>query len=169
MSEITIRKAIFEDFEPIMELLTELDNETDFTLFESGERKNNKNIQIALKEGLQKQKDQIIFVAINEESQLIGIIIGLRGRVNRQKHILYIVMGVKQQFWYQNIGSQLMQSLETWAIDNNFHRLELTVIEHNKKAISLYKKYGFKKEGIKYDSILLKNTYINEFYMSKLI
>ncbi|MER1957938.1 MAG: GNAT family N-acetyltransferase [Solibacillus sp.] len=40
-----------------------------------------------------------------------------------------------------------------WAKQQQLHRLELTVIEHNHQAIHLYRKMGFKEEGIKRDSL----------------
>ena len=40
-----------------------------------------------------------------------------------------------------------------WAKQQQLHRLELTVIEHNHQAIHLYRKMSFKEEGIKRDSL----------------
>jgi len=59
--------------------------------------------------------------------------------------------------------------LESWALDNNIHRLELTVVAQNESAISLYKKLGFEIEGTKRDSLLIDGIFVNEYYMSKLL
>ena len=47
-----------------------------------------------------------------------------------------------QQFTGQGVGKQLMNKLESWAIESGIHRLELTVMEHNERAIKLYKAFG---------------------------
>ena len=62
-----------------------------------------------------------------------------------------------------------MQALESWAMENNCHRLELTVMSHNERAVALYTKCGFEREGVKRDSLFVNGKYVNEYYMSKLI
>ena len=168
INNVAIRASIFDDAEQIIELLNYLDYETNFMLFEPGERTSQKDIKIKIKTLLKNPSDKVI-VAANAENQLIGLIMGFGGKVNRQKHTIHIVIGVMQKFCSQGIGKQLMQLLEIWAINNKVHRLQLTVMVHNKIAINFYKKCGFLIEGIKRDSIRINGKYIDEFYMSKLI
>lgn len=169
MDNMSIRQAVFDETEQIIELLNHLDYETNFMLFEAGERKNKTNIQLQIKTLLSNSSNQVIFVAANSDNQLIGLIMGLGTQVNRQKHTLHIVIGVIQKFWFQGIGKQLMNLLEIWARNNKIHRLQLTVMVDNKIAIIFYKKQGFMIEGIKRDSIMINGKYIDELYMSKLI
>lgn len=56
-----------------------------------------------------------------------------------------------------------------WAKKVHLHRLDLTVIAKNDAAIALYKKMGFEIEGVKRDSLLINNEFVDEYYMSKLI
>jgi len=49
------------------------------------------------------------------------------------------------------------------------HRLELTVMVHNERAIRLYKKMGFEIEGTKKHSLLISGSYVDEYHMAKLI
>lgn len=48
----------------------------------------------------------------------------------------------------------------------NLHKISLEVLETNKRAIKLYNKLGFKKEGIKRDDVLKSNGYVNSIIMS---
>ncbi|WP_454054312.1 GNAT family N-acetyltransferase [Clostridium sp. Marseille-Q7071] len=48
----------------------------------------------------------------------------------------------------------------------NLHRIELSVFEFNERAIRVYKKLGFVKEGIKRDSLYFNHKYHNEIIMS---
>jgi len=85
-------------------------------LFEPGERTSQKDIQVRIKTLLKNPSDKVI-VAANAENQLIGLIMGFGGKVNRQKHTLHIVIGVMQKFCSQGIGKQLMQLLYQVAKD----------------------------------------------------
>jgi RimJ/RimL family protein N-acetyltransferase len=49
------------------------------------------------------------------------------------------------------------------------HRLELTVDVDNRRAIALYEKCGFEREGVKRRSRRIEGRYFDELSMSKLI
>lgn len=59
--------------------------------------------------------------------------------------------------------------LEKWVKQNKTHCLELSVMTHNKAAIALYKKIGFKIEGIKKHSLLVDGLWADEYCMAKLL
>lgn len=40
---------------------------------------------------------------------------------------------------------------------------------HNKAAIGLYKKIGFKIEGLKEKSLIVDRKYVDEYYMGKIL
>jgi RimJ/RimL family protein N-acetyltransferase len=82
---------------------------------------------------------------------------------------MYIVIGILQSYSGQGIGAKLFERLEQWAREEEFHRLELTVMTHNHRAIGLYNKMGFKVEGVKKHSLFVNGEYVDEYYMSKLI
>jgi RimJ/RimL family protein N-acetyltransferase len=82
---------------------------------------------------------------------------------------VYIVVGVLQAYSGQGIGTRLFREVEKWAREQELHRLELTVMTHNERAIHLYKKMGFEIEGTKRDSICVDGTYVDEYYMAKLL
>lgn len=46
------------------------------------------------------------------------------------------------------------------------HRIELDVYNYNKRAIGLYKKMGFKIEGIKREHNFYKGKFYSTYYMS---
>ena len=163
-----IRKAVVADASGLVGLLEKLDNETDFMMFEPGERKISTEKQEELLRSIAESTSQEMFVA-EVKGEIVGYIVSRGGSANRNRHALYIVIGVLQRYWGRGIGKQLMEALESWAIENGFHRLELTVMSHNERAISLYTKCGFEQEGVKRDSLLVNGKYVNEFYMSKLI
>lgn len=59
--------------------------------------------------------------------------------------------------------------MEKWALENTITRLELTVMTHNERAVRLYKKMGFKIEGLKEKSLIVDGKYVDEYYMGKIL
>ena len=63
-----------------------------------------------------------------------------------------------------------MGGAERWARERGgIHRLELTVMAHNFKAVALYERAGFTIEGSRRHSLLVDGSYVDEHYMAKLL
>ena len=163
-----IRKARIEDAASLVELFKQLDEETNFMLFEPEERTITVNEQVARLKVFENSTTEAMFVAQNDGT-ILGFAIGIGGSANRNRHSAYIVIGVLRGYWNKGIGRELMQSLEVWAKAKNLHRLELTVMAHNTQAVALYEKCGFEQEGIKRDALRVEGKYVSEIYMSKLV
>ncbi len=59
-----------------------------------------------------------------------------------------------------------MQALDYAFNDLNLHRIYLTVLEENKRAIGLYEKLGFVVEGNLQESLYKKGLYKNQLLMA---
>ena len=103
------------------------------------------------------------------DGQLIGAVFGTRGVARRTRHSLYVVIGVLQAWIGRGVGRALLQALENWALSRRLHRLELTVAVDNPRAIALYEKFGFEREGLKRHSRKIEGRYSDELYLSKLL
>ena len=152
----------------MLPLLQRLDQETGFMLLEPGARNLSLKRQQELIREYSDANTGMLLVA-EVDTGLAGFIGGTGGRFDRERHTLYLAMGVLQAYWGRSIGRRLLQSLEEWAGDDGYHRLELSVMEHNARARALYEKSGFEYEGMRCDALKLNGRYINEFYMAKLI
>jgi RimJ/RimL family protein N-acetyltransferase len=136
-----IRTLRESDAEQFLNLCKKLDDETQFMLLEPGERKTTLNEQRTQIELLLEQENQTIFVA-EQENQLVGYLAALGEKFKRNRHSAYLIIGILQRFTGQGIGTQMFQTLEEWAQQQHIHRLELTVMTHNKAGIALYRKQG---------------------------
>lgn len=160
-----IIKVREEDAQIFLELLTALDNETKYMMYEKDERSQNID---DIKDQIRNVNKNGIILALKENEKMLGYISGQIGDFRRIKHSAYIVMGIKQVFSGRGYGSLLIDSIFEWALANKLKRLELTVMVHNSKALNLYEKKGFKVEGLKKHSLLIDNEKIDEYYMAKL-
>jgi RimJ/RimL family protein N-acetyltransferase len=163
-----IREIEEKDAEKLLNLCRQLDQETPFMMLEPGERNTTIEEQ---RNGIRKiltQANQMIFVVEHEE-ELIGYLAALGGTYHRNRHSAYLVIGIRQPFTGQGLGARLFRQLERWACQHNIHRLELTVMAHNKAALALYHKAGFEIEGTKKDALFVNGVYVDEYYMAKLL
>ncbi|MEG8946958.1 GNAT family N-acetyltransferase [Rosettibacter firmus] len=165
---MVIREIQTSDAEAFLNLCHKLDEETQFMLLEPDERIATVDEIITQIENLKLRDNQTILVA-EHNNQLVGYVSADGGKYKRNKHCVYIVMGILQSFTGQGIGTMLLKELEKWAIQNKIYRLELTVMVHNEKAFALYKKMGFVIEGMKKHSLFINGFYVDEYYMAKLL
>ena len=163
-----IREAKLGDETDLVNLFRVLDQETVFMLMEAGERKTTIEKQAEIIKEFSKSNTRVLFVA-REGEQIVGFLGGTSGSANRERYTIHIAMGVLTSYWSKSIGTQLLQTMFSWSTANHFHRIELTVMEANKRAKSLYEKSGFDVEGVRKNSLKVNGNFISEFYMAKLI
>jgi RimJ/RimL family protein N-acetyltransferase len=156
------------DADQLVRLKLQLDDETQFMMFEPGERIITVEEQRKQIEHTLSQDNQTILVA-EYGGQLVGYLSALGGKFKRNRHSVYIVVGILQAFTGQGIGTQLFLAMEEWACQHQLHRLELTVMTHNQAGLALYKKRGFEIEGVRKHAIFVNGQYVDEYAMAKLL
>ena len=113
------------------------------------------------------------FVAISKVKDNEEIIVGTAGlSVNgshRMRHSGNIGIMIHKDYQNQGVGTALIAALidvaDKWLM---LVRLELTVFEDNEKAIHLYEKFGFEKEGLKRFAAIREGKYENEYLMARI-
>lgn len=166
-----IRPITNKDAESFFDMMCILDNETPFMMYEPGERKE-KTADIS---GLRSKIDatvsggDLLLIAEEDDKKIVGYIWAERGKLNRILHTTYIVVGIREAYRNQGIGTEFFKRLDEWARKNGIVRLELTVECANTAAIHLYEKSGFVIEGRRMKSMKLGNEFVDEFYMAKLL
>ncbi len=166
-SNIIFRNIEKSDTESLWNMMNQLDYETKFMLYEPGERtKNLSRLQGNVDSAV--DGNNLFFVAA-DRSEIIGYIAAQIGNVKREQHSAYIVVGIREKYRNQRIGTKFFKRLDEWSVENRIVRLELTVLCTNKIALNLYKKNGFEIEGTKRKSMYIDEEYVDEYYMSKII
>src|SRR5215470_16702104 len=163
-----VREAIPSDSARLVTFFRTLYSETNFMLFEPNELTVTEEQQARRLEEMSRSESGVMFVC-ETDGELIGMVLGNRGIARRTRHSLYVVIGVLQVWVGRGVGRALLEALEGWARSRELHRLELTVDVENRRAIALYEKCGFQREGVKRHSRSIDGKYSDELYMSKLI
>jgi RimJ/RimL family protein N-acetyltransferase len=165
---IEVREIREQDAEAFLNLCKQLDKETQFMMLEPGERLTTVEGQRERIRNILLKDNQTILVA-EDNDKLVGYLGALGGNYKRNRSTVYIIIGVLQAFTDQGVGTELFTGLERWAREHKMHRLELTVMIHNDRAIHVYKKMGFEIEGTKKHSLFVNEVYVDEYYMARLL
>lgn len=162
-----IRHASPEDSGQFLELMKQLDQETEFMLLEPGERTSTAEEMENHIKNLAKSNSLLLL--LDDGEQAAGFISASRGTANRTKHSAYVVTGIRKDYRGKGYGKTLFKELDKWAIKNGITRLELTVMTHNERAVHLYEKMGFKIEGTLVRSMMVNGIYVDQYCMAKIL
>ena len=106
-------------------------------------------------ENLKKDNSNFYWL-VKRNDEFIGVI--SLNRVDFENKNSYL--GIYSNFKIRKVGDLLIDCLKKVTFEvANLHTLKLEVIEDNKKALNLYKKAGFKKEGELKDFVFKNGRY----------
>ena len=89
------------------------------------------------------------------------------GRI-RVQHRCGMGITILKEYWSVGLGSAMMEAIIDSAKQLGYEQLELEVVAGNRRAISLYHKYGFKVCGCHPNKIRYANgTYADDYLMYK--
>lgn len=164
---VIIRPIEENDAESLWQMMSALDSETKYMMYEPNERtKNIERMKSTIKEAVTGDN---LFLVAEADHEIVGYISAQKGILKRVKHSAYIVVGIRASYQRQGIGTSFFKQLDIWASEKGVTRLELTVMCINDTAKRLYEKNGFVVEGIKKNSMVVDGTYVDEYYMAKLL
>ena len=180
---MAIRTLDARDAEDFVDLMEVLDRETEFLMFEPGERP----IDLAaLRERLGRHDPAagVLYGLVDGEPDgepdgvdappprrldepLAGFIGASRRPGRRNRHALHIVLAVRQSHVGRGHGRRLLNAVEAFARREAVTRLALTVMAHNARAIALYEAAGFELEGRLRGSVRLGDVLHDELAYAK--
>ena len=111
--------------------------------------------------------EQVLYLYLNE-GEVIGMCKLIRQKY-RCDHVMYLGgLAIHPLHAGKGFGIKIIQEIVDLCSDMEILRIELSVAEHNTRAIKLYEKSGFEKEGILRNYAVLKkeNKMFNEILMS---
>lgn len=87
----------------------------------------------------------------------------------RSSHIAYLGgVAIHPQWAGKGFGVLMMQEIIAFSLTLGFRRIELSTATTNEKAMHLYEKVGFQKEGVlrQYTHLKSENRYLDEVLMA---
>ncbi|THE11237.1 GNAT family N-acetyltransferase [Bacillus timonensis] len=117
-----------------------------------------------------KKPGNLIIVA-EIEGKIIGNLNFQTSKRKRLSHLGYFGISIQEAYCNHGIGTKLLEYLLEWAQkEPGLEKVCLEVFSHNKRAIHLYKKFGFIEEGRKVKFVKLSDShYEDEIIMYKFV
>jgi putative acetyltransferase len=113
--------------------------------------------------------DGLSFVAVHEQD-IVGIVAIYRQSRPREQGIGGMMIYLHQDFHGVGLGTIMTQRVLKLAKITGLHRIGLEVVEDNVVAVQLYKRVGFKVEGVLADAYYgADERYHNMLVMGKLL
>jgi RimJ/RimL family protein N-acetyltransferase len=88
------------------------------------------------------------------DKKIVGYAVIYKYPPQRRKGVGDLAIYLHQDFHRVGLGTAMTEKLLELAKKERMHKIELTVVADNEIAENLYKKFGFKTEGVSRDSFL---------------
>lgn len=168
--EIIIREAIPSDAKDIITFSEQTGAETDFLTYGPEGLEMSEAFEEMYLEGLLEKENAIMLIATINNEELIGIASVGANDKPKTRHVGEVGISVAKEFWGYGLGTALMEEIEIWAKESGvIRRLELTVHAGNERAISLYEKMGYQKEGVMPRVMYIDGEFVDGIMMGLLI
>lgn len=89
----------------------------------------------------------------------------------RNSHVVYLGgLAIDPALSGKGLGEEMLREIISLAKEKGFKRIELSVATINERAIRLYEKVGFEKEGVlrNFTCLMKENKFLDEAVMSYL-
>ncbi|MDV3429636.1 MAG: GNAT family N-acetyltransferase [Bacillota bacterium] len=167
--EILIREAEITDAFKLSEYMMEIPKESDFLTFGENEIKATPEIEEKIISSMQDKNNSIMLLALID-GKIAGNCTFRAGERIRIIHTGEFGITVRKEYWGLGIGTYLLETLIYWAKETKIIRkINLRVRTDNYKAIKLYEKFGFEKEGIIRRDFLIEGKFYDSILMGLLL
>jgi RimJ/RimL family protein N-acetyltransferase len=157
---LLVRPAVPADADALVDLGQKVAGEPELWLTydrtRGDERRNVRNVQ----------RDSNVAVLVAETADgVVGRLSIARDRSPLSRHVAELGLMVAAGARRRGVGSALMEEAMRWARGSGIVKLELTVFPHNAPAIALYRKLGFREEGLLRRRYFIDGRYIDAMLM----
>ena len=101
-----------------------------------------------------------------DEGEVVGWCDVCRDHWPVHAHCGTLGMGLLPAYRGKGLGRRLMEAALAAAHEEGFVRVELTAHADNLRAIALYEKLGFQREGVKRDSVCFDGRFVDSLIMA---
>lgn len=100
------------------------------------------------------------------DGKIVGSLTMWWSGLQKMAHVRELGMLVIDEYREMGVGSALMDYGLRWAREKKIEKVTLGVFSPNKRAYGLYKKFGFKVEGVLKNQHVLKGKRADEYRMA---
>ncbi|HMK92672.1 MAG TPA: GNAT family protein [Thermoleophilia bacterium] len=108
-----------------------------------------------------------LFLVGEVDGAVVGNIGGHGLDIEPSRHVLEIGMSVAAAARGVGVGSALLDAALAWAAVAGYQKVVLSVFPHNERAIALYERHGFVREGVRARQFVREGRYLDEVLMAR--
>lgn len=162
---LVIREGNIGDAENFIVYANNVGGESDFLTFNAGQFNSALDSQQKSIEELN-NKENGLFLIAEISNKIAGNLTFRLGKKPKTAHAGEFGITIQKQYWNLGIGQLLIQTLIDWArCSGNVRKINLRVREDNQRGLNLYRKMGFKQEGILERDLYSNGIFYNGFMM----
>ena len=159
---LLLREARPEDASALLAYIERVSLESDFLEFGPGEFELGCAAEAEALRGFAQSDNQLYLLGLIGEEIVAALVFSASARA-RVRHSGTIGMSVRREYWGQGIGALLLDTLIAWARATPVVRkLSLCVRADNQRAIGLYERKGFEREGTLRGELLVAGVYFDK-------
>lgn len=112
------------------------------------------------------KRDEIIWTIAEQDTDACLGHVGIYKIDHRIRSAEFAIMLGNKEWWGKGVGKNVTYATIDYAFKQlNLHRIYLTVLKTNERAVALYEKLGFKTEGVLRDEQYRDGRYIDVVIM----
>ena len=163
--DFLVRSIKEDDAAEILDYLELISSESDNITFGPGEFNMPLEKETAFLKSIVESDNGIMYVA-EANGEIAGQLHYTGGGRNRTRHTGEFGVTVQKKYWGQGIGRALMEAMIEWATTSKYcEKIDLRVRDDNHKAIALYRKLGFKVEGLRKRDMKINGEFVDCLFM----
>jgi len=115
------------------------------------------------------QPGERAYLVAVQGNKVIGFILIVRGHLKSTKHAADFGMAILPGFRDRGIGSMLVQSAIDWCEEHEVEKLYCCTFDNNQRAIKLYEKFDFIREGERKKQYKINGKYVGQILFGKIL
>ena len=158
---VILREATPADAARLLTFIHEVSAQTTFLTFGKNEFNVTQTQEAAFLEAAQKDPAQLYLIA-EQNTRVVASLNFVAGKRARTKHSGEFGVSVLREFWGQGIAGALLDMLIDWARAGGVvTKINLRVRSDNVRAVRLYERKGFEREGVLRRELRVDDTYFD--------
>ncbi|MGE5578191.1 MAG: N-acetyltransferase family protein [Syntrophothermus sp.] len=162
---LILRKAARTDATALVGYLQQIARESNFLTFGEGEF----SMSVAQEEEYIEQSlqaDNRLFLVAEVDGRIVGNLSFSGGPRTRIRHMGELGVSVIREYWGLGIGGRMLEYLIDWAKASGvIRKINLRTREDNERAIRLYERMGFRREGVRTRDMLVDGRFYDSVCM----
>ncbi len=113
--------------------------------------------------------DNSLFLLAEVAGEIVGLLNYAGGKRRAMRHVATLGISIREAWQGKGVGKALMtDAIRRAKASGVLRRLDLIVYADNHRAIALYERMGFQREGVRRSAILREGEFIDEIGMALL-